>query len=106
MPAFRPMLVRFLEEAGQMPEDPEVLEVLVEENLRDLRQNRKPEGYNREAGIRMIFPIGPENEFYIYSKTRQADVPRVVDAVSHILQKYRLKHTVDWDRLRAFAERR
>ena len=89
-----------------MPEDPEVLEVLVEENLRELRQNRKPEGYNRENAIRMVFPISDDNEFYIYSKLRQGDVPRVVDAVSHVLQKYKLKHTIDWDRLRVFAEKK
>ena len=106
LPAFRQMLVTFLEESGQMPEDPEVLEVLVEENLRDLRQNRKPEGYNREPGIRMIFPIGDSNELYIYSKLRQGDVPRVVDAVSRVLQKYKLRHTIEWDRLRVFAERK
>ena len=106
LPAFRPMFVRFLEEAGQIPEDPEVLEVLVEENLRDLRNNWKPEGYNRDAAIRMVFPISDENEFYIYSKIRQGDVPRVVDAVSHVLQKYRLKHAIEWDRLRAFAEKK
>jgi len=106
LPAFRQMLVTFLEESGQMPEDPEVLEVLVEENLRDLRENRKPEGYNRESGIRMIFPIGDANELYIYSKLRQGDVPRVVDAVSRVLQKYKLRHTIEWDRLRVFAERK
>ena len=106
LPAFRPMLMRFFEESGQMPEDPEVLEVLVEENLRELRQNRKPEGYNRENAIRMVFPISDDNEFYIYSKLRQGDVPRVVDAVSHVLQKYKLKHTIDWDRLRVFAEKK
>ncbi len=106
LPAFRPMLVTFLEESGQMPEDPEVLEVLVEENLRELRENRKPEGYNREIGIRMIFPISDANELYIYSKFRQGDVPRVVDAVSRLLQKYKLRHTIDWDRLRVFAEKK
>jgi len=106
LPAFRPMLVTFLEESGQMPEDPEVLEVLVEENLRDLRLNRKPEGYNRETGLRMIFPISDANELYIYSKLRQGDVPRVVDAVSRVLQKHKLRHSIDWDRLRVFAERK
>src|SRR3989442_126783 len=48
-PAFRPLFLKFLEETQQMPEDAESLDVLLEENLRDLRSNRKPEGYNRDA---------------------------------------------------------
>ena len=106
LPAFRPLFTRFLEESGQMPQDPEILAVLLEENLRDLRENRKPEGFNREGTMRMIFPISKNPEFYVYSKTKTTEVGRVVEQLSRVLQKYRLKHTVDWDRLVVFQDRK
>ena len=33
-------------------------------------------------------------------------VARVTEQVSHVLQKYRLKHTIEWDRLQLFAEKK
>jgi len=106
LPAFRPLLTRFLEESGQMPQDPEILAVLLEENLRDLRENRKPEGFNREGTMRMIFPISKNVEFYVYSKTKTTEVGRVVEQLSRVLQKYRLKHAVDWDKLTVFQDKK
>jgi len=106
LPAFRPLFMKFLEESGQMSPDPEILAVLIEENLRDLRENRKPEGYNREGTMRMIFPISKNVEFYVYSKTKTTEVGRVVESLSRILQKYRLKHTVEWDKLLAFQDKK
>ena len=107
LPAFRAMFLKFLEETQQLPEDPESLDVLLEENLRDLRRGRKPEGYNREGSMRLIFPITDKRiEMYVYSKTRTADVPRVVEMLSRMLQKARLKHTVEWDKLVLYQEKR
>src|SRR5437667_100682 len=74
-PAFRPLFLKFLEETQQMPEDAESLDVLLEENLRDLRSNRKPEGYNRDAVMRMIFPISNQVEFYVYARERDVSFP-------------------------------
>ena len=104
--AFRPLFMKFLEESGQMPPDPEILAVLIEENLRDLRENRKPEGYNREGTMRMMFPISKNVEFYVYSKTKTTEVGRVVESLSRVLQKYRLKHAVEWDKLLAFQDKK
>lgn len=107
LPVFRPMFLKFLEETQQMPEDPESLEVLLEENLRDLRRNRKPEGYNREGTMRLVFPITDKRiEMYLYSKTRTTDVPRVVEVVSRMLQKAKVKHAIEWDKLTLFQEKR
>jgi len=107
LPAFRAMFLKFLEETQQMPEDPESLEVLLEENLRALRRGRKPEGYNREGAMRLIFPIADKRiEMYVYSKTRTADVPRVVEMISRMLQKAKLKHTIEWDKLMLYQEKR
>lgn len=107
LPVFRPMFLKFLEETQQTPEDPESLDVLLEENLRDLRHGRKPEGYNREGVMRLVFPIVDKRiEMYVYSRTRTVDVPRVVEMISRMLQKAKLKHTVEWDRLTLYEERR
>jgi len=106
VPAFRPMLLKFLEEAQQFPEDPEILEILVEGNLRDLRKNRKPEGYNRDGAMRLIFPISKSVEFYVYGRGKTIEVARVAEQLSRVLQKHRLKHTIEWDRLSLFAERK
>ena len=107
LPAFRSMFLKFLEETQQMPEDPESLEVLLEENLRDLRHGRKPEGYNREGTMRLIFPITDKRiEMYVYSKNRTPDVPRIVEMISRMFLKARLKHTVEWDKLVLYQEKK
>ncbi|TLZ77980.1 MAG: hypothetical protein E6K08_02015 [Methanobacteriota archaeon] len=105
-PAFRPLFLKFLEETQQMPEDAESLDVLLEENLRDLRSNRKPEGYNRDAVMRMIFPISNQVEFYVYGRGKTIEVARVTEQLSRVLQKYRLKHTIEWDQLKLLADRK
>ncbi len=106
VPAFKPMFLKFLEETQQLPEDLESVDVLVEENLRDLRLNRKPEGYNREGAMRMVFPISNDVEFYIYGRGKTVEVARVTEQVSRVLQKYRLKHTIEWDKLQLFADKK
>jgi hypothetical protein len=107
LPVFRPMFLKFLEETQQIPEDPESLEVLLEENLRDLRRNRKPEGYNREGTMRLVFPITAKRiEMYVYSKTRTTDVPRVVEVMSRMFQKAKVKHAIEWDKLTLYQEKK
>jgi hypothetical protein len=107
LPVFRPMFLKFLEETQQIPEDPESLEVLLEENLRDLRRNRKPEGYNREGTMRLVFPITAKRiEMFVYSKTRTTDVPRVVEVMSRMLQKAKVKHAIEWDKLTLYQEKK
>jgi hypothetical protein len=106
VPAFRAFFLRFLEETGQLPEDREAVAVLLEENFRYLRLNRKPEGYNRDGPMRLIFPLTDRVECYVYGRAPSVDVVRVTEVLSRVLQKHRLKHTVEWDRLLLFAERK
>lgn len=103
-PVFRDLLTLFLEESDQVREDPEFLEIILEENLRDLRQDRKPEGLNREGPMRLVFPISDRKEFYVYAKARGVEVPQVTEALSQFLRKKGLKHEVKWDGLLLFAE--
>jgi hypothetical protein len=106
VPSFRPLFLKFLEETGQLPDDMESIDVLIEENLRDLRSDRKPEGYNREGAMRMIFPISDQVEFFLYSRGKVLEVARVTEQLSRVLQKYRLKHTIEWDQLQFLANKK
>src|SRR5437667_11244779 len=95
--AFRPLFLKFLEETQQLPEDMESVDVLIEENLRDLRNNRKPEGYNREGRMRMIVPISNEIEDYLYGRGQTIEVARVTEQLSRIWRTHRPKHAVERD---------
>jgi len=83
--------------------DPLVPEALLEENLRDLKRDRKPVGYNRQDpfGLRLIFPIVEEKrvEFYFAKPSRCQEVVQVTEQVSVLLRRRGLKHTVEYDRL-------
>src|SRR5436309_6071871 len=63
-------------------------------------------GYNREGVMRMIFPISNEVQFYVYGRGKALEVARVTEALSRVLQKYRLKHTIEWDQLKLLADKK
>lgn len=83
--------------------DPLLPEALLEENLRDLRRDKKPVGYNRQDvfGLRLIFPITDERrvEFYFAKPSRTQEVVQVTEQVSTLLRRRGLKHHVEYDRL-------
>ena len=69
----------------QKPEDEESHEMFVYMNMADLQDNRKPEGYNRKAKYRLIFPTD-NMEFYIRSFTaKPADLLSVAERVGAML---------------------
>lgn len=98
-PLFRDLFALFLEESEQTRDDPEFFEIILEENLRDLRNDRKPEGFNRDGMMRLIFPLSERKEFYLYASSRSVEVPRVTQALSQLLQQNRIPHEVEWDGL-------
>jgi hypothetical protein len=83
--------------------DPLAPEALLEENLRDLKRDKKPVGYNRQDvfGLRLIFPITDERrvEFYFAKPSRTQEVVQVTEQVSALLRRRGLRHTVEYDRL-------
>jgi hypothetical protein len=83
--------------------EPMIPEVLLEENLRDLRADRKPSGYNRQDafGMRLIFPISDsrKTEFYVSKPARCQEVVQVTEQISQLLRRRGIKHTVEYDRL-------
>ncbi len=83
--------------------DPLLPQVLLDENLRDLKGGRKPVGYNRPDpfGLRLIFPIMDERraEFYFAKPSRCQEVVQITEHVSSLLRRRGIKHTVEYDRL-------
>jgi len=83
--------------------DPLLPEVLLDENLRDLKGNRKPAGYNRQDpfGLRLIFPLSDERraEFYFTKPARCQEVVQITEQVSTMLRRRGIHHTVEYDRL-------
>jgi hypothetical protein len=87
----------------QKESEPLLPEVLLEENLRDLRADRKPAGYNRSDpfALRLIFPICDRKhpEFYFSKPARCQEVVQITEQVSQLLRRRGLKHAVEYDRL-------
>ena len=83
--------------------EPLLPEVLLDENIRDLKRDRKPAGYNRQeaAGIRLIFPIPVDGkpEFYFYKAFSAQEVVQITEQVSALLRRRGIKHSVEYDRL-------
>ncbi|MFA6805295.1 MAG: hypothetical protein WCQ23_03535 [Candidatus Methanomethylophilaceae archaeon] len=95
-PVFPDILKAFLEEIGQMPEDEEIFQMFVELNMIDLRQNRKPEGYNRKGKIRMVFPMD-RKEFYIKSFSKATDLSKITQVIMNYLNSANVKYEVTSD---------
>jgi hypothetical protein len=83
--------------------EPLLPEVLLEENLRDLRADRKPAGYNRPDafGMRLIFPLTDPRrpEFYFSKAARCQEIVQITEQVSALLRRRGIKHSVEYDRL-------
>ncbi len=106
LPIYEELYLKFLKETGQMPEEEEITSMLINENMLDLEKGKKPEGYNRQGRMRMIFPImekgAREIEMYIYGHYHSAkslEVARVTESVSRFLKDKGFENDVDWDKM-------
>ncbi len=84
VPVFPDILKMFLEAIDQMPEEEELLEMLIQLNMIDLEQNRKPEGYNRKGKVRLVFPMDSK-EFYIKTYGKANELKPIADKISDML---------------------
>jgi hypothetical protein len=100
---FPEVLMTFLEETDQVPEDPDVLQMFIYLNQTELEKNIKPEGYNRKGRMRMVFPL-TRKEFYVRGASRSSEVVRVTEKISKILQKGGVDHEVEWNALSSIEE--
>ncbi len=90
--------------ADQYPEDSgeEYMEMLIDQNLKDLKKNQKPTGHNREARYRMIFPINRENvEFYLYPRIaeEESEIEDITAELSRFLESKGFEHEIIWDQM-------
>jgi hypothetical protein len=110
VPIFEEMYTRFLDKSGQIPEDEEILSMLVHENMLDLERNRKPEGFNRQGKMRMIFPITDKGvEFYVYkhyNASKTNDVVKVAESLNSYLTQKGFKVSLDWDQMEVHKMRK
>jgi hypothetical protein len=106
LPIYTELYLKFLKETNQMPEEEEITNMLIRENLMDLEKGKKPEGYNRQGRMRMIFPIMEKNQkeiaLYIYGHYHSAkslEVARVTESVSRFFKNKGFENDVDWDKM-------
>ncbi len=93
VPVFPEILRAFLQEIGQMPDEEEIFQMFVELNMIDLRQNRKPEGYNRKGKIRMVFPMD-HKEFYLKCFSKATDMSKITQVIIGYLNAANIKFEV------------
>lgn len=98
-PVFSEILEMLLGQIGQEPEEEEIMHMYIEQNMHDLLQDKKPEGYNRKGKVRMIFPMDSK-EFYLKSYTKTVDLIALADGVSDILKEAGISfETLENDRI-------
>lgn len=95
-PVFPDILKALLEEIKQVPEEEEILQMLIDLNVQDLEKNRKPEGYNRKGKVRLVFPMD-SNEFYLKTYIKSQDLTHIADSISSMLTAAGVKFTVTKD---------
>ncbi len=105
VPIYKDMFIKFLEDTDQLPEEDEVINMLIKENLLDLERDKKPEGFNRQGRMRLIFPMKEEKDqmqLYIYGHYHSAkslEVARVTESMSRFLKSKGFDNDVDWDKM-------
>lgn len=93
----------FLDETGQRNDDELFDQMLLKQNLACLEKSQKPEGYNRNNRVRMIFPITDRStEFYVYRSSGADDIVRITNRLSEYLKEQGLDHKVEWDKMLLF----
>lgn len=110
-PIFPELYELFMDIADQYPEEggEEFMQMLIRLNLRDLKDNEKPAGHNREARFRIIFPRDREGvQFFIYPRVSEEEAEEEIDMiteeVSSFLTESGLEHEVIWDQMEFLME--
>ncbi len=91
------MLRLFFRESRQFLDEPEAAEVIIWENMVDIKHNRKPEGYNRDGRMKLVVPISGKREFFIYRESYSDEVRVITEKISEFLGKKGIKHKVEWN---------
>jgi len=108
-PIFPALYRLFMDLADQYPDESkeEYTEMLIKQNLKDLQNNRKPSGHNREARYRMIFPLGRDHvELYLYPRIaeEESEIEEITAEISNFLEENDLDHEILWDEMEYLME--
>ncbi|MFP3255501.1 MAG: hypothetical protein RXP30_03615 [Thermoplasmata archaeon] len=98
----------FVKEARLLPGDMNIPDIVLYENMNDIKKGRKPEGYNREGKLRFYFVENENKEMVI---VRDKAVPceetrEVTEKISKFLSEKKIKHRVEFDKLYMIELRR
>lgn len=96
------MLRYFFQETKQFKDNPEMIDIVVDENRIDIKHNRKPEGFNRDGKMRIVVPMSDKREFFIYRGVYNDEVRVVTEKISGFLAKHDIKHSVEWNDMMLF----
>ena len=96
------MLRYFFKETRQFVDDPETAEIIIEENRIDIKNNRKPEGFNREGRMRIVVPLSGKIEFFVYRGVYSDEVRVITEKLSKFLAEKGIKHNIEWNDMRIF----
>ncbi|MGC8663486.1 MAG: hypothetical protein ACP5SF_05120 [Thermoplasmata archaeon] len=98
----------FIENAKIIPGEINIPQVVLYENLLDLKKGHKPEGYNREGKLRFYFVENSKKEMVIVRDKAipNDDVREVAEKISKFLNAKKIKHSLEWDKLYLIEMRR
>ena len=100
-PVFPDMFEMFLRETHQLQDKPEEREILLEINMMDIKNNRKPVGYIKEDKMKLYFPLVPEKSMVIHRDLMLSEeVIHITEILSEFLAEKGIEHTVEWDNLK------
>lgn len=108
-PIFAELYTFFMDITDQYPEDDDegFVQMVIRQNLKDLQNNKKPIGHNREARYRMIFPLDRENvEFFLYPRIaeEESEIEDITAKISKFLDEKKLEHEILWDQMEYLRE--
>ena len=86
------------EKGKQTQEELQHDQVRLELNMREIRQGKKPLGYNSEnSRLKLIFPIG-RKEMIILRNYPSEDIVEITDKIAKILKSKKFKFKTDLDK--------
>lgn len=96
------MLRYFFKETRQFADEPEEADIIVEENMIDIKHNRKPEGFNREGRMKIVVPMSNKREFFIYRGVYSDEIRVVTEKISKFLAEKGIRHNIEWNDMKIF----
>ena len=94
-----PLIFNEIAEKGkQSQEEIQHDQVRLELNMREIREGRKPLGYNSEnSRLKLIFPM-ERKEMIILRNYPSEDIAEITDKIGKILKARKIKFTTDLDK--------